>query len=68
MDTIVQCGTMGGGGVLVDTCHKVWVGLTMMKHNVCHLSVSVLGWGGNMVGCRVEEGVDGRQRDRNEDN
>lgn len=60
MDTLVQCGTMGGG-VVVDTCHKVWVGLTMMKQNVCHLSVSVLGWGGKRVGCRVEEGVDGRQ-------
>lgn len=54
----------GEGRVVVDTCHKVWVGLTMMKHNVCHLSVSVLGWGGNRVGCRVEEGVDGRQRQK----
>lgn len=31
------------GSVEVDTCQKMWAGLTMMEQNVCHLSVSVQG-------------------------
>ena len=39
---------LGGVGAVgaVDACQKMWVGLTMMKQNVCHLSMSVQGWGG----------------------
>lgn len=39
-------GWVGCGRGGVDTCQKMWVGLTMMKQNVCHLSMSVQGWGG----------------------
>lgn len=40
------CNVVQQGGDEVDTCQKTWAGLTMMKQNVCHLSMSVRGWGG----------------------